>query len=181
MLAKDSMNNKKIKNQRGFTLVETLVAILIFVLALSALLALVKDSVTSAIYTKNEMIATYLNQESIDYIRNIRDEIVKINPNPSSNPWNDFTYEILDASRGGCDINLVNPGCELFIGDPFAELRPCPPDGCNPIFIDDKPFRRKITASGVGDVLLIKTEIFWYNGLNQRSRVLTTSLYNWAI
>ena len=68
------MNNKKFfKNKSGFTLLETLVAIMLFVIALSALLALVRDSVTSATYTKNDVVATYLAQEGIDYIRNIRD------------------------------------------------------------------------------------------------------------
>ena len=103
------MNNKKFfKNKSGFTLLETLVAIMLFVIALSALLALVRDSVTSATYTKNDVVATYLAQEGIDYIRNVRDEMVHVNP--TAQPWTDFTTFIMSTSScsTGCELNVYN-------------------------------------------------------------------------
>ncbi len=65
-------NNSSI---RGFTLVETMVAIFILTLALGALLSVTSNSFYSSRYAKNEITATYLLQEPIDFIRNDRDTI----------------------------------------------------------------------------------------------------------
>lgn len=177
------MNKNIFKNNKtkGFTLLETMVAIMLFVLALSALLALVKDSVTSAIYNKNEVIATYLAQEGIDYIRNVRDEMVFVSPTMS--PWADFTDEIMSSSKSGCDGGLpTDPGCELdtLVWSNY-DLKQCLVT-CPTMNVSGKLFRRRITATNPSpDSLLIKVEVTWYNGTTQRSRILTTSLYNWAL
>jgi hypothetical protein len=167
-----------LSEQSGFTLLETMVAIMLFIIALSALLALVRDSVTSATYTKNEVVATYLAQEGIDYIRNVRDEMVYVNP--SISPWSDFVTEIGTTrgcgTVGGCHLDLYS----------FNKLTVCPvsPLTCPviPIQPNSKPFIRKITTMSMGtDVLLVKVEVSWLNGSTTRTRTLTTSLYNWAL
>jgi prepilin-type N-terminal cleavage/methylation domain-containing protein len=175
------MNNnffKKINSKSGFTLLETMVAIMLFVIALSALLALVRDSVTSSTYTRNEVVATYLAQEGVDYIRNIRDEMVYVNPTIS--PWSDFTYQI--NTTGGCG---TAGGCHLDLYS-LNKLTACPipPSTCptTPIQPNNKPFIRKITTMAMGtDALLVKVEVTWLNGSLTRTRTLTTSLYNWAL
>lgn len=169
--------NKKfnLPKQAGFTLLETMVAIMLFVIALSALLALVRDSVTSATYTRNEVVATYLAQEGIDYIRNIRDQMVYVNPTAS--PWTDFVTEI--GTTRGCGTST---GCHLDLSS-FNKLTSCT-SICPviPIQPNNKPFIRKITTMSIGsDVLLVKVEVSWLNGSNTRTRTLTTSLYNWSI
>jgi Tfp pilus assembly protein PilV len=161
--------------QAGFTLLETMVAIMLFIIALSALLALVRDSITSATYTRNEVVATYLAQEGIDYIRNIRDQMVYVNPTLS--PWSDFVTEI--GTTRSCGSST---GCHL---DSYAfnKLTACTAT-CPTILIQpsNKPFIRKITTKDIGtDALLVKVEVSWLNGLNTRTRVLTTSLYNWSL
>ncbi len=167
-----------LRTQAGFTLLETMVAIMLFVIALSALLALVRDSVTSAAYTRNEVVATYLAQEGIDYIRNIRDQMVYVNPTIS--PWTDFVTEI-GTTRGCGSLN----GCHLNLYD-FNKLTACPvsPLTCPtiPIQPNNKPFIRKITTMSMGtDALLVKVEVSWLNGTTTRTRTLTTSLYNWSL
>lgn len=169
------------KTKSGFTLIETLVAIMIFIVALSALLALVKNSVTSGSYNKNEVIATYLAEEGADYIRNVRDEMVKINSSMSPTPWPDFTDEILSMSKSGCDVGTFNNGCSLDIYASGRKLIPCP-STCPSMTISGKPFRRKISVmSPSSEVLLIKVEVFWYNGPDLRTRTLTTALYDWVL
>lgn len=178
------MNNKILKKinikidarkHSGFTLLETMVAIMLFIIALSALLALVRDSVTSASYTRNEVVATYLAQEGIDYIRNIRDQNVYVNPTAS--PWTDFVTEI--KTNSGCGTSA---GCYLNL-DNFSKLTPCAiPCQTIQVSSDNKPFIRKITTMDIGtDVLLVKVEVTWLNGTNTRTRTLTTSLYNWVL
>lgn len=171
-------NNKSGLFVQGFTLLETMVAIMLFIIALSALLALVRDSVTSAAYTRNEVVATYLAQEGIDYIRNIRDEMVYVNP--SISPWSDFITEI-DTNRSCGTSN----GCHLNLYD-VNKLTGCPAV-CQTTIVSpgNKPFIRKITTKPMGtmgnDALLVKVEVSWLNGTTTRTRTLTTSLYNWAL
>lgn len=65
---------KTISYKKGFTLVETLVAILILVVAISALFTLASNSLFSVRSAKNQSTALYLAQEAMDYIRSTRDD-----------------------------------------------------------------------------------------------------------
>jgi len=58
---------------KGFTLVETLVAVAILVLAVSGAFSAAQMGITTSTYSKNQVIAFYLAQEAVEYIRNIRD------------------------------------------------------------------------------------------------------------
>lgn len=177
MIKNNFLNNKK----SGFTLLETMVAIMLFILAISALLALVSDSVTSATYNKNEIVATYLAQEGIDYVRNIRDEMVHVNP--SATPWADFINNVTSSIPPNADCDGTN-GCYLdYLKTPSLGSSFTPADYVVPISngLQTKPFTRKITVQSLTDVVLVKVEITWLNGNTTRTKVLTTSLYNWAL
>src|SRR3989344_7463657 len=59
---------------RGFTIVESLVAITILVLVVTGVTSAVQTSLSSYIFSKNQIIAFYLAQEGFEQIRNMRDE-----------------------------------------------------------------------------------------------------------
>ena len=59
---------------RGFTIVESLVAITILVLVVTGVTSAVQTSLSSYIFSKNQIIAFYLAQEGFEQIRNWRDE-----------------------------------------------------------------------------------------------------------
>lgn len=61
------------KLQKGFTLVETMVAISILSLAVTGPLLIAQKGVGSAIYARDQITAFYLAQEAVEYIRNVRD------------------------------------------------------------------------------------------------------------
>jgi prepilin-type N-terminal cleavage/methylation domain-containing protein len=58
---------------RGFTLVESMVAISILSLAITGPLLIAQKGVASAIYARDQITAFYLAQEAVEYIRNVRD------------------------------------------------------------------------------------------------------------
>lgn len=62
-------------NQKGFTLIETLVAILILSMTVGALLTLAAGGFYSVRYGRNQIIANNLLQESLEYVRNSRDTL----------------------------------------------------------------------------------------------------------
>jgi len=71
------MTNKN----KGFTIVETLVAITVLVLAISGATTALQTGVSSYVYAKNQVIAFYLAQEGFEQIRNIRDQNALQNQN----------------------------------------------------------------------------------------------------
>ncbi len=111
--------NKFIKKTKGFTLLEVLVAVLLLSITVAALLTLVSDSVTSATYGKNDITATYMGQEALDYFRNVRD--TQLHQGSTTATWNDFLRGV-DSSMvnefgdpaGGIDC-YSSAGCELDI------------------------------------------------------------------
>ena len=79
---------KKInKLNTGFTLVETLVAVSIFSISILGMMSVLGSSIANTNYAKRKIIATYLAQEGIEYIRNMRDTAVLYN---GGGNWNSF-------------------------------------------------------------------------------------------
>jgi prepilin-type N-terminal cleavage/methylation domain-containing protein len=62
------------QKERGFTIVESLVAITILVLVITGATSAIQVGISSYIFSKNQIIAFYLAQEGFEQIRNIRDE-----------------------------------------------------------------------------------------------------------
>jgi prepilin-type N-terminal cleavage/methylation domain-containing protein len=60
-------------NQKGFTLIETLFAILIFSTALVSLIAIAGRGISAADSAREQTVAHYLAQEGIEAARNMRD------------------------------------------------------------------------------------------------------------
>ncbi|MEK7572604.1 MAG: type II secretion system protein [Patescibacteria group bacterium] len=84
---------QKNKNKSGFTLVETLIAISIFSMSIVALMSVLATGIADTNYAKNKIIASYLAEEGIEYIKNMRDTYV-IYGSTSTQGWNDFKLKI---------------------------------------------------------------------------------------
>jgi hypothetical protein len=74
---KISISNKYKDFKRGFSLLETMVAITILMTTIVGPLALASKGIVFADYVKNEITGFYLAQEAIEAIRNIRDGNIK--------------------------------------------------------------------------------------------------------
>lgn len=97
-----------LKKNSGFTLLEALVAVSILMVAVSAPITIAQKGLSSAVYSKDQMIASYLAQDVIEYIKNKRDEVSINNPN--------FDWEDLDILTG-CIVDDIttsdNIGCQI--------------------------------------------------------------------
>ena len=95
--------NTKIK-KTGFTLVEALVAISILMIAIASPMLLAQKSLSSATLSKDQMIASFLAQDAIETIRNIRDQIA-VNPNGGSSDWLALLKDCYCTTTDKCDLN----------------------------------------------------------------------------
>lgn len=190
------------KNNRGFTLVETMVAIFILAVALDAFFGLASSSLFSARYSQNELTANYMLQEAVDFIRNDRDTIAFQNNDPSINDgWDNFIAKYV---AGECFANFsdTDQGCYVEPADPTS-IRPCatlPSFGVShcPVFLYDPDalndsfytynsgtpvnFKRQVIMSvnpNRADEIDVKVTVEWLNGKLVRSRSLVVSLLNW--
>jgi len=66
------MKNKRLKT--GFTIVETLVAVAILSISITATFTAVQGGIRTSTVAKDQTTAFYLAQEVVEYIKNIRDE-----------------------------------------------------------------------------------------------------------
>lgn len=66
--------SKKAPASRGFSLFETLVAIFILLLAVTGSMSLTQKSLSSSYYSRDQVIASFLAQDAVEYIRSIRDK-----------------------------------------------------------------------------------------------------------
>ena len=69
-------------NKQGFTLVETLVAISILMIAITGPLTIASKALTTALTSRDQVIATFLAQDVHEYIHSIKDRNLYRN-----NPW----------------------------------------------------------------------------------------------
>ncbi len=65
---------KVLQLHKGFTLVETLVAITILTLAIAGTFTAVQGGLQSSTFARDQIVGFYLAQESMEFIKNLRDE-----------------------------------------------------------------------------------------------------------
>ncbi len=103
--------NNLLKN-RGFTIVETLVAVAILMISIAGPLVVATKGLMAALVSKDQMIASYLAQDTMETIKNIRDNNLATSPTPL--PWDtDLGYSNgLGQCSGNtgklCDINSID-------------------------------------------------------------------------
>ena len=108
---------------RGFTILETLVAISILILAITAPLVIVAQALRSSYYARDQVTAYFLAQEAVEFLRNMRDNaglqsaitaedwtatfLAATGPsdNPSFDIINDSTIAILEKAYLIRDVN----------------------------------------------------------------------------
>jgi type II secretory pathway pseudopilin PulG len=173
-----------LKNNKGFTLLEALVAISILMVAVSAPITIAQKGLSSAVYSKDQMLASYLAQDAIEYIKNQRD-YVSINNEGSD--WEDLSIFVKPINstclNNSCDIDTITGNIRPFvIGSTFLKK-----DG-NKFYGnslgDDTKFARKIkitlpaVVDGDENEALVTVTVTWGTDPNNKVEV-NTLIYNY--
>ncbi|MEK9182535.1 MAG: prepilin-type N-terminal cleavage/methylation domain-containing protein [Patescibacteria group bacterium] len=196
---------KKVNSQnRGFTLLETLVAISIFVASVLALLSILSQGISGASYAKRKMIASYLAEEGVEYIKNLRDTYVLYS---ASGPvgWNTFNTKVAGGTFPSSSICATANGCyfdesNVSFSDssmPMTDLLlpSCTSATCSnaPLLYDSTTgkygynggvysgYSRKINIVqiSVNETKVFST-VYWNQGSGTYSIVFSDNLFNWV-
>lgn len=121
MINKLKTENCKLKipvKRAGFTILESIIAIMVLSLSISGVFSSVQQSLSQATFAKDEVKAFYLAQEAIEVIRNKRDnnQLIKMNNNPSYS-W----LEGITQGTPSCPFNRI---CTFDATD-FSEIVDC--------------------------------------------------------
>ena len=117
--------------RRGFTLIEAMVAISIFTVSILGLMSVLSRGLSDTGYAKRKVIASYLAQEGIEYMRNLRDTyVINFDPNDPTAGWNAFKVKI-GANNNTLCANTNNFGCYFTIDPPpIGSMNTLTPQSC---------------------------------------------------
>lgn len=166
--------------ERGFTLVETLVAVAILGLALTGPLIAASNGLNNAFFARDQIVATFLAQEGVELIRAIRDT------NSANGFWlQGLTGGFCDTGNG-CIISRIggartsacgNEGCPVL---QFNELRGV--YHYNESTGEPSRFTRTIKLSDVSaDYAHVQVDVSWQASVLGRMKTVTieTDITNW--
>jgi Tfp pilus assembly protein PilV len=196
------MNKYKKQRNKGFTIVEAMVAIFILTVSVSSMLGITASSAASARYANNEITANYLLQEAIDSIRNSRDTIA-FQTKDGTGGWDKFLQRYgspLDKcfSTGGCYLSMdifktedttTNSSDVSNCGTSCPYLKYDDTGGhlfYNYTGGDTSEFKRTVNMKEITpDEVKVTATLEWTNGDNSntrstlRTQTLTVYLLNW--
>lgn len=110
-------------HDRGFTLIETLIAIAVLMIAIAGPLTIANKALVTALYAKNQSVATYLALEEMELLKNTKDVTVYNTPSGTVDPL---------AWLNGFSSSCINSGqkCDLSIAAGYSIKTACPTNGC---------------------------------------------------
>ena len=172
-----------INKNKGFTIIESLVAITILVLAITGVASAIQTGISSYIFSKDQVIAFYLAQEGFEQVRNIRDENGLKNQNWLSSlsansgdpcffgnactvdPVGSTVPTRCDAGPGNCPVLRQNASTGFFGYDPSW-----------PATI----FRREIVLTQINaDEISVLVTVDWSKGIVNRQFRARENILNW--
>jgi len=183
----------------GFTLIETMVAVAILMVAIAGPLNIAEKGLIAADNSRDQTIAAYLAEDLMEYVKNIRDdnilagntsgttwltmspsgcetgsfctaETFEADYNNQSNNISDCTATTVSADNIGCQLYITPSGYYTYI-----------PDGNQAT-----PFYRTFTittpsglsGNDVNNIRLLTVRVYWMYGTLQYTYVLQSMIFN---
>jgi len=158
--------------QKGFTLIEVLAAAFIITLGAGGAMALIQQSLSFTSNAALQLEASYLAQEGMEVVRNIRDtNLLKIHKGVGGN-WTDG----LTGCETGCQADYTQNSLSAYqdillqFSNGLYSYTPS----------TDSIFKRKVTVTPQGDdVVEVLVEVIWEERGRSHTVKAATELYNW--
>lgn len=182
------MTVKIYKKSSGFTLLETMVAIAILLIAVVGPISIIGGSLHNIYFARDQVIAVNLAQEGIEVIRQVRDTNMLKNNN-----W-DKGFELSQCGAGNKEC-IVDASMDSLV------ISPCGGSSCSPtdslVYQDSNGlyrqtlspagmtatnFSRKVTAQAIVNNVEYKitSTVTWSTGNTLGSVAASESIFKWA-
>ncbi|MDP3982141.1 MAG: prepilin-type N-terminal cleavage/methylation domain-containing protein [bacterium] len=180
----DILEKLRGKKKEGFTLVETLIALFILTVGVGGAFGLIHQTISYMAFAQNRLVASYLAQEGIEIVRNIRDEnFLKIHYGGDI----DWLEGIGCEGGGGCQVDYRDTSLRAFENNP---LHISSKDGERGFFIQPVSgdlihnptpsiFTREITINPVQDAGEEKVEVTATVSWSRYDVQVSTELHKW--
>lgn len=171
----------KWQSSAGFTLIETLVAISILLIAIVGPLTLATRGLSAALVARDQITAFYLAQEAIEFVRVKRDEVVL---SLSGAAWDSGFVGCMTGN--GCTIEVTNGLIEECIGGICEPLLYNETSGFYTYIAstgntEESKFTRSIaivTSLTNSDEIEVMVTMKWRTGSLEREFTLRDNLFN---
>ncbi|MFT5280954.1 MAG: prepilin-type N-terminal cleavage/methylation domain-containing protein [Flavobacteriaceae bacterium] len=177
----------KKNNTKGFTLLETIVALFIMSTAMSALVFITLEGVNNTTFVKDRLTANFLAQEGVELVRNIRDVHVRFVSAGQDRgaSWNTFTTFMNPCIMTDCTIDPIKSSIDSNIVKackgtcPFLTM-----DSAEYVYSygsgDDTKFKRfiRIYEAQQGQLFVI-SRVEWSHGTKNQKADASVLLTDW--
>ncbi len=188
----------------GFTIIETLISITLFSIAVTGVITVAAKGGVNSIALKNRVTATYLADEGIELMRGMRDTEVLRNTLPSDGWFRFVTDAVSKCSTNPCDIdgansahptspiypqfdNFVTSGAvTLTVGGVAGLYYPLYYDSMTGFYGDSfipngaTPYYRALkVVSTPPNEMQVTSTVVWKEGATLQSMSQTESIFNW--
>jgi len=173
------------KDKGGFTIIESLIAIVVLVFAVTGTFAAVQSALSTSIFAKNQVTAFFLAQEAVEYIINTRDTNILGGVNwltgiaDGSSACDFGKFCIVDAtlnSNAFTSCSAPNPNnCPVLKQSSSGNIL----YGHNSLWTDSQ-FKRYIQLQSVNaNEILATVSVSWTKGVLSRTITVKESIFNW--
>jgi prepilin-type N-terminal cleavage/methylation domain-containing protein len=180
-----------ISSIRGFTLIETLVAISILLIAISGPFYAIQKAITSSNIARDQLIASALSQEAIEQVYSVRDSNYLLNNQGNTFSWlsgldgTSDGYHYTDCFAQDCTVDSYPDDTPGLV---FAAC----PGSCAPLNLSTDniytqhsgfpatKFTRKLRLATItGNEVRVVSTVSWSFQGTDYSVILTDEIYNW--
>lgn len=167
--------NSICKTKRGFTLIESLVAVTILITAILGPMSIASSGIAAATYARDQATAFFLAQEGLEYVRNVRDS--------NAHARTDWLSGLSACVPGACIIDSPNNTINTCAGT-------CPAiryDNATHLYGYDSTFgttnfTRTINISSTvpDEEIVVSSKVAWKRGaLEEKTVILEETLFHW--
>ncbi len=168
--------------EAGFTLVEALIAISIFITSILALLSILGNGIANTNYAKQKIVASYLAGEGVERVRNMRDTLVLFHSGGAEAGWGEFKGLVSPGCDDACYLNDVDAFvvCSGVCPALFYHTNTGKYDYTNDVDAVNSGYIRSIKAEKFGDdEIKISSFVSWTQGSGAQEIIFSESLFNW--
>lgn len=172
---------------KGFTLIETLIAISVLLVALGGPLSIAQQGLSAAFVARDQVVAFYLAQEAVEYVRKVRDSngIAALRGTPTD--W----LSGLDACTGGgvCTVDMPNGSVTACDGvcPPLAyntntymyNYDPVGSNNIESIFTREVRIRDAENPECTDCEAVVEVTVSWRTRMISKTMMVTDHVFNW--